>query len=234
MFNEGYTASAGTRLGRVDLAHEAIRLARLARVHNPQDPEVAGLLALMLLTEARRDARTDAQVRLVPLERQDRARWDHGMIEEGRAIIDGVWPLRTVGPYQVQAAIAAVHATAASDADTDWPQIAALYLWLERLAPTGPVRLARVVAVSRAFGPDAPWTSSTPSTASTGSARLPHAATRARRTCPPARRLGPAHRRRCGVPLGSRPYAEHGRDGLPARPRTVQRRTGVRRVPDVP
>lgn len=153
VFNEGYTATSGTRLGRVDLAREAVRLARLARAHSPGDPEVAGLLALMLLTEARRDARTDDQDHLVPLERQDRSRWDHEMIEEGRAIIDVVWPLRTVGPYQVQAAIAAVHATAAREADTDWPQIAALYLWLERLAPTGPVRLARVVAVARAFGP---------------------------------------------------------------------------------
>ncbi|MFF2623556.1 RNA polymerase sigma factor [Oerskovia jenensis] len=153
VFNEGYTATSGTRLGRVDLAREAVRLARLARAHSPGDPEVAGLLALMLLTEARRGARTDDQDHLVPLERQDRSRWDHEMIEEGRAIIDAVWPLRTVGPYQVQAAIAAVHATAAREADTDWPQIAALYLWLERLAPTGPVRLARVVAVARAFGP---------------------------------------------------------------------------------
>lgn len=153
VFNEGYTASSGTSLGRVDLSHEAIRLTRLARSHSAQDPEVAGLLALMLLTEARRDARTDAYDHLVPLEDQDRSRWDQRMIEEGRAIIDAVWPLRTVGPYQVQAAIAAVHATSTSDADTDWPQIAALYLWLERLAPTGPVRLSRVVAVARAFGP---------------------------------------------------------------------------------
>lgn len=153
VFNEGYTASSGTTLGRVDLSHEAIRLTRLARSHSAQDPEVAGLLALMLLTEARRDARTDANDHLVPLEDQDRSRWDHRMIEEGRAIIDAVWPLRTVGPYQVQAAIAAVHATSTSDVDTDWAQIAALYLWLERLAPSGPVRLSRVVAVARAFGP---------------------------------------------------------------------------------
>ncbi|GAA1411615.1 RNA polymerase sigma factor [Oerskovia paurometabola] len=153
VFNEGYTATSGTRLGRVDLAREAVRLARLARAHSPRDPEVAGLLALMLLTEARRDARTDDQDHLVRLEDQDRSRWDHEMIEEGRATLDAVWPLRSVGPYQVQAAIAAVHASATGDADTDWPQIAALYLWLERLAPTGPVRLARVVAVARAFGP---------------------------------------------------------------------------------
>lgn len=153
VFNEGYTASAGEALGHVDLAQEAIRLARLARAHSPDDPEVAGLLALMLLTEARRHARVDDEARLVPLERQDRARWDRDMIDEGRAILDAVWPLRAVGPYQVQAAIAAVHATARSEAETDWPQIAALYLWLERLEPTGPVRLARVVAVSRAFGP---------------------------------------------------------------------------------
>lgn len=153
IFNEGYTASAGGALGRVDLAAEAIRLARLAMAHSPDDPEVAGLLALMLLIEARRDARVDEQGRLVPLERQDRSRWDRVMIAEGRAVLDAVWPLRRVGPYQVQAAIAAVHANAPSDAETDWTQIAALYLWLERLEPTGPVRLARVVAVARAFGP---------------------------------------------------------------------------------
>jgi RNA polymerase sigma factor (sigma-70 family) len=152
VFNEGYTASEGADLGRVDLAREAIRLVRLAREHSPEDAEVAGLLALMLLTEARRAARTDAEHRLVPLEGQDRALWDRAMIAEGTEVLDEVWMRRSVGPYQIQAAIAAVHAAAPDDATTDWPQIAALYLWLERLTPTGPVRLARVVAVARAFG----------------------------------------------------------------------------------
>ncbi|MBD5784778.1 sigma-70 family RNA polymerase sigma factor [Cellulosimicrobium terreum] len=153
VFNEGYTASAGTELGRVDLAQEAIRLARLARDHSPRDGEVAGLLALMLLTEARRPARTDVEHRLVPLDGQDRNLWDRSMIDEGTAVLEDVWTRRAVGPYQVQAAISAVHAAATDDGATDWPQVAALYLWLERLTPTGPVRLARVVAVARAFGP---------------------------------------------------------------------------------
>lgn len=152
VFNEGYTATAGSSLGRVDLAREAIRLTRMARDLAPEDAEIAGLLALMLLTEARRAARTDARHRLVPLEEQDRRLWDAGMIDEARGILEAVWVRREVGAYQLQAAIAAVHADAASEADTDWPQIAALYLWLERLTPTGPVRLSRVVAVARAFG----------------------------------------------------------------------------------
>jgi RNA polymerase sigma factor (sigma-70 family) len=152
VFNEGYTASGGAELGRVDLAREAVRLARLAHRHAPADPEVAGLLALMLLTDARRPARVDAEHRLVPWEGQDRQLWDRELIDEGTAVLDAAWSRRTVGQYQLQAAVAAVHAAAADDESTDWPQIAALYLWLERLVPTGPVRLARVVAVARAFG----------------------------------------------------------------------------------
>ncbi|WP_433260839.1 RNA polymerase sigma factor [Actinosynnema sp. CS-041913] len=158
IFNEGYTTSSGDALTRVDLTHEAIRLTRMLHAGLPADDEVAaevtGLLALMLLTEARQPARTGDDGELVPLEEQDRTRWRPDLIREGTGLIDGVWLRRRLGPYQVQAAIAAVHATASSPERTDWPQIAALYLWLERLAPTAPVRLSRVVAVARAYGPE--------------------------------------------------------------------------------
>jgi RNA polymerase sigma factor (sigma-70 family) len=153
IFNEGYTASTGHELARLDLTQEAIRLTRMLHDRLPHDAEAAGLLALMLLTEARRDARTDDD-RLVPLEEQDRSRWDPDLIREGTELIDSVWPRQETGPYQLQAAIAAVHTAAGSPEQTDWPQIAALYLWLERLTPTAPVRLSRVVAVAHAFGAD--------------------------------------------------------------------------------
>nr|WP_083958722.1 DUF6596 domain-containing protein [Herbidospora mongoliensis] len=153
IFNEGYTASAGDRLARVGLTGEAIRLTRMLHACAPADVEVTGLLALMLLTEARRPARTGAHEELVPWEEQDRTRWDCDLIREGTELIDGVWGRREVGPYQLQAAIAAVHAAAASPRRTDWPQIAALYVWLERLNPIPSVRLSRVVAVAKAYGP---------------------------------------------------------------------------------
>lgn len=153
IFNEGYTATAGDRLTRVDLTGEAIRLTRMLHALLPDDPEVAGLLALMLLIDARRDARTDPNDRLIVLPDQDRSLWDGRMITEGRRLIDDAWHQERVGPYQLQAAIASTHAQAASAQSTDWPQIAALYLWLERLQPTAPVRLARIAAVAEAFGP---------------------------------------------------------------------------------
>ncbi|QFG23621.1 RNA polymerase sigma factor [Actinomadura sp. WMMB 499] len=152
IFNEGYTATAGTGLARVDLTCEAIRLTRMLHATLPDDAEATGLLALMLLTESRRPARTDGR-ELVPLDEQDRTRWDPDLIREGTDLIDGVWDHGAAGPYRLQAAIAAVHAAATSPEQTDWPQIAMLYLWLERLTPTGPVRLSRVVAVARAYGP---------------------------------------------------------------------------------
>jgi predicted RNA polymerase sigma factor len=153
IFNEGYIATSGDRLDRVDLAHEAIRLTRMLHGSEPGDVEVTGLLALMLLTEARRPARTGNDGRLVPLEEQDRSRWDRRLIREGTDLVDAVWAEPDAGPYRIQAAIAAVHAAAGSAADTDWPQIAALYEGLEAVSPTAPVRLARVVAVAQAFGP---------------------------------------------------------------------------------
>nr|WP_307568685.1 sigma-70 family RNA polymerase sigma factor [Streptosporangium lutulentum] len=153
IFNEGYTASTGDWLARIDLTSEAIRLTRMLHASVPADVEVTGLLALMLLTEARRPARTSGHDELVPLDEQDRTRWDRDLIREGTELIDSVWDRREVGPYQLQAAIAAVHAAATSPQQTDWPQIAALYLWLERLNPIPPVRLSRVVAVAKAYGP---------------------------------------------------------------------------------
>ncbi|MET8122903.1 sigma-70 family RNA polymerase sigma factor [Micromonospora sp. NPDC005189] len=152
IFNEGYTASTGDELVRVDLTREAIRLTRMLRDSLPGDPEVTGLLALMLLTESRRAARTDSD-ELVPLDEQDRTRWDPELIREGTELIDSAWRRREVGAYQLQAAIAAVHTAATSPDRTDWPQIAALYLGLERLSPTAPIRLSRVVALAHAYGP---------------------------------------------------------------------------------
>lgn len=152
IFNEGYTVTAGDRLTRTDLTAEAIRLARMLHALLPDETEASGLLALMLLTDARRAARTDRQDELVVLDEQDRAQWDEGLIAEGQQLIERAWRQERVGPYQLQAAIAATHAQARTAVETDWPQIAALYLWLERLQPTAPVRLARVVAVAEAFG----------------------------------------------------------------------------------
>ncbi|MFE9823177.1 RNA polymerase sigma factor [Streptomyces sp. NPDC005791] len=153
IFNEGYTASAGDELARICLTDEAIRLTRVLGETAPDDAEVTGLLALMLLTESRRAARLDVDGALVPLDEQDRTRWDRALIHEGTQLVDGVWSRRAIGPYQLQAAVAALHAAAAAPERTDWPQIAMLYLWLERLTPTAPVRLSRVVAVAQAFGP---------------------------------------------------------------------------------
>ena len=152
IFNEGYTVSTGGELARIDLTREAIRLTRMLRDSLPDHAEVTGLLALMLLTESRRTARTrDGE--LVPLEEQDRTQWNTELIGVGTELIDSVWGRREGGSYQLQAAIAAVHANAASPEQTDWPQIAALFLWLEQLTPTAPVRLSRVVAVAHAYGP---------------------------------------------------------------------------------
>ena len=155
IFNEGYTTSAGPALQRSDLTAEAIRLVRLLRQLMPDEGEVAGLLALMLLTDARRDARSTADGSLVPLAEQDRTRWDAGRIAEGVAIITATLGTAPVGPYQLQAAIAAVHDEAPSTEKTDWPQILALYEVLERAWPGPVVTLNRAVAVAMVHGPRA-------------------------------------------------------------------------------
>ena len=155
IFNEGYTTTTGAELTAPHLTDEAIRLTRwLARLV-PGDAEVAGLLALMLLTEARRPARTRPDGSLVPLTAQDRARWDQTLIDEGVALITETLPRGEPGPYQLQAAIAAIHDEAADVADTDWAQILALYDLLERIAPNPMVGLNRAVAYSEVHGPAA-------------------------------------------------------------------------------
>jgi RNA polymerase sigma factor (sigma-70 family) len=155
IFNEGYTASSGTVLARADLTREAIRLTRAVHDLRPDDGEVAGLLALMMLTEARRAARTGPDGELVPLTEQDRTRWDADAIRAGLALVAATLPHGPVGPYQVQAAIAAVHAEAPRAADTDWPQILSLYDLLSVLAPNPMVTLNRVVALAMVDGPRA-------------------------------------------------------------------------------
>ena len=155
IFNEGYTASSGPDLQRGELTSEAIRLAREVRRLLPDDGEVAGLLALMLLTDARRPARTRTDGSLVPLAEQDRERWNGSYIEEGVALVTAALARSPLGPYQLQAAIAAVHDEAAQAADTDWPQILVLYELLERISPNPMVTLNHAVAVAMVKGPQA-------------------------------------------------------------------------------
>jgi RNA polymerase sigma factor (sigma-70 family) len=155
IFNEGYAATAGTALMRVDVADEAIRLARGLHAGLPDDAEVSGLLALMLLVHARHRARTSADGSLVPMAQQDRSRWDRGLIAEGTALLTAALPRGPTGPYQLQAAIAAVHDEAASAEATDWPQIAALYGVLLRLDDSPVVALNHAVAVGMVAGPRA-------------------------------------------------------------------------------
>jgi len=155
LFNEGYTATAGADLVRSDLCAEAIRLARTLATLMPDEPEALGLLALMLLHDARRAARVDDAGELIPLEAQDRARWDRGAIDEGIALLDAALRRGEAGAYQIQAAIAACHATAPDASATDWTEIAALYRELARRIPTPVVELNRAVAVAMADGPEA-------------------------------------------------------------------------------
>jgi predicted RNA polymerase sigma factor len=155
IFNEGYTASSGSALNRVELTGEAVRLARQLRQRLPDDGEVAGLLALMLLTDARRPARTRPDGALVPLADQDRSLWDGAAIAEGVGLITSTLATAPVGPYQLQAAIAAVHDEAATFDETDWPQILGLYELLDAIAPGPMVTLNRIVAVAMVHGPRA-------------------------------------------------------------------------------
>ena len=155
IFNEGYATSSGPELGRPDLGGEGIRLARMTHEALPEDPEVSGLLALMLLTEARRPARTDADGELVPLMGQNRQLWDRTLIAEGTALITAALERGTVGEYQVQAAIAALHDQADHYTNTDWAQILSLYDLLESMTGNPMVTLNRAVAVAMAEGPDA-------------------------------------------------------------------------------
>ena len=154
VFNEGYSATEAASLVRPDLSSEAIRLARLLVQLMPDEPEAPGLLALMLLHDARHDTRVGAGGELVPLEEQDRSRWDRAKITEGLAALDGAIAMRRRGPYQVQAAIAALHAKAAGASPTDWTQIAALYGALYAMMPTAIVELNAAAAVAMVEGPD--------------------------------------------------------------------------------
>jgi RNA polymerase sigma-70 factor (ECF subfamily) len=153
VFNEGYTASSGDSLIRRELCAEAIRLARVVVSLLPGEPEAAGLLALMLLHDARRDARVGPAGELILLDDQDRARWDVDRIAEGRALVASAIEVHRPGPYQLQAAIAALHDEAATPADTDWVQIATLYGSLQRMTPSPVVELNLAAAVAMADGP---------------------------------------------------------------------------------
>jgi RNA polymerase sigma factor (sigma-70 family) len=153
IFNEGYTSSDGAQLQRSDLAREAIRLARAVHRSLPDEGDVKGLLALMLLTDARRDARTGPDGELVPLDKQDRTRWDRGQITEGVALVTAALSSGSVGMYQVQAAIAALHDEAARAEDTDWPQILALYTVLKGFSDNPMIALNHAIATAMVNGP---------------------------------------------------------------------------------
>jgi RNA polymerase sigma factor (sigma-70 family) len=155
IFNEGYTVSSGGDLHRADLAGEAIRLTRMVHAQLPEDSEVTGLLALMLLTHARRETRVTAAGDLVPLDEQNRAKWDRAMIDEGTELVKAALAGPTLGPYLLQAAIAATHADAATAEETNWAQVHALYLILERIAPNPMVTLNRAIALAETKGPQA-------------------------------------------------------------------------------
>ena len=155
IFNEGYLSSGGNELARAELSAEAIRLTRALHAGLPGDPEVAGLLALMLLGEARRPSRSGPNGELIPLAEQDRGRWDRELITEGVELIGGAWERGAIGEYQLQAAIAATHDQAASYGETDWREILALYGLLERITGTPMVSLNRAIAAAMVDGPDA-------------------------------------------------------------------------------
>jgi RNA polymerase sigma-70 factor (ECF subfamily) len=155
IFNEGYLSTSGDKLVRAELCDEAIRLGRLLLSLMPDEPEAQGLLGLMLLTDSRRAARTDANGDLVTLEEQDRSLWDQARVAEGRGLVERALRARRPGPYQLQAAVALLHAESPRPEDTDWTQIALLYGELLRRAPTPVVELNRAAAIGMAFGPEA-------------------------------------------------------------------------------
>ncbi len=154
IFNEGYASSSGDNLQRVDLSSEAIRLTRALHASSEDSPEISGLLALMLLTDARRAARTDASGELIPLDEQDRALWDQQLIEEGVSLVEQTMARGRIGPYQVQAAIAALHDQSPTTEGADWAQINGFYLLLERMGGNPMVTLNRAVATAMLEGPD--------------------------------------------------------------------------------
>jgi predicted RNA polymerase sigma factor len=155
LFNEGYTSSSGPDLSRVDLSGEAVRLARMLHRQVPTDPEVGGLLALMLLTEARRPARTSPDGALVPLAEQDRSRWDRALVVEGLALLNATLAAGRIGEYQLLASVAALHDEAPTHASTRWAEIVNAYTRLESLTGNPVVRLNRAVAVAMVAGPAA-------------------------------------------------------------------------------
>jgi RNA polymerase sigma factor (sigma-70 family) len=223
VFNEGYASTSGSRLARVELSDEAIRLARTVHRLLPEESEVAGLLALMLLTDARRPARTAPDGSLVPMAEQDRSRWDRALIAEGIDLVTTAMTRRALGPYQLQAAIAAVHAEAGRAEDTDWKQILGLYTLLERMQDGNPVvALNRAVAIAMVHGPAA------------GLARLDALAAADRvaghRPRAPAGDGGGPHGRRRALPQRRPQHDEHPRAALPARQgRAAGRLTPFRR-----
>jgi len=155
IFNEGYASSNGVDVHRSDLSAEAIRLTRAIHALLPDDPEVTGLLALMLLTDARRLARTGPDAELIPLDEQDRSKWNHALIAEGVALVTSALSRGAAGPYQLQAAVAAVHDEAARVEDTDWPQIRALYALLAQMSDNPMVQLNHAIATAMVQGPSA-------------------------------------------------------------------------------